>query len=246
MDICMDYPQGLIKLPIYDASALVKGQGLKWGVDASNTSTCALIDITDTAADIFAILQETPSSVVTNVGTPVVYQATVRLINNPSIIKAYYDLSTSTDLNVVTAAATGLTGLTCDDNLDGSWVYINSGTGAGQLRYIKAADTASFTVNTNFTTTPDATSDFILIRNVGIPTAGIAFNATFDKILSVLDETSSEKTFILKNFIQGPMGTKELDITLNPDLECDGLNGRSVRFFSLCILHDTALAATGV
>ena len=26
MDICMDYPDGLIKLPIYDASALVKGQ----------------------------------------------------------------------------------------------------------------------------------------------------------------------------------------------------------------------------
>ena len=40
----MDYPEGLMKLPIYDTSALVKGQGLIWGAEASATGNKALID----------------------------------------------------------------------------------------------------------------------------------------------------------------------------------------------------------
>lgn len=247
MDICMDFPEGVMKLPIYDASALVRGQGLKWGAEASATGNKALIDIGDTAADIFAILQETPTSVVTNVQTPVVYQAAVRLVGNPTLYKIYTDMTTSTDLDVASSTSTILTVAACDDNLDGSWIYINSGTGAGQLRYIKAADTTTLTVNTAFTVTPDSTSDFILIRFAGLQaaSAGLKMNSTFDKILSTLDEDATASIYAIKNFVQGPMGTKELDITANPDLETDGLNTRGVRFYSICVITD-GIYATGI
>lgn len=247
MDICMDYPEGLMKLPIYDASALVKGQGLKWGATADNTGNKALVDVDAEADDIFAILQETPASVVTNYQTPVIYQATVRILGNPSLLKAYYDLTTSTDLDVASSTSTVVTVSAVDDNMDGSWIYINSGTGAGQLRYIKAADTTTMTVNTAFTTTPDSTSDYILIRPVGLQaaSAGVQLNATFDKILAADNESATSSILVLKNFVQGPMGIKELDITANSDLECDGLNSRGVRFFSICMITD-GIYATGV
>ena len=115
------------------------------------------------------------------------------------------------------------------------------------MRYVKAADATTMTVNTAFTTTPDATSDFVLIRFVGLQaaSAGLKLNSDFDKILSTLDEDATSSIYAIKNFVQGPMGTKELDITANPDLECDGLNGRGVRFFSLCVITD-GIYATGI
>ena len=51
---------------------------------------------------------------------------------------------------------------------------------------------------------------------------------------------------VLKNFIAGPMGKLELDITKNPTLECDDLNTRGIRFFSHVIFADTAVHAQGL
>jgi len=246
MNVCRDYQEGLIKLPIYDASSLTKGQGLKWGVDASSTSTCAMIDVADTAADIFAILNETPSTTTTNIQTPTIYQAQCLLVDNPKIWKVYYDLAAANDLDVSSSTSSIVTHATSDDNLDGSWIYINSGTGAGQLRYVKGANTTTKTVNTSFTTTPDSTSDFILIRNVGRPTDGVALDSTFVMIASVLNEASSTNAIVLKNFVQGPMGTIELDPTKNSNAETDGLNNRGVRFFTHIIWADTAVHAQGL
>jgi len=242
------YQEGLIKLPIYDASLITKGQGLKWGADASSTGTyTALVDVADTAADIFAVAAEGLTTLVaTHLGTPLLYQAQVQLVNNLPIWKIYYDLAAGTDLDVASSTSTVITTAACDDNLDGSWVYMNSGTGAGQLRYVKAADATDLTANTAFTTTPDATTDFIIIRPQGIPEGGVALNSTFDQILPVLDETTSQKMVILKNFIEGPTGTWELDITANSHLEMDGLNSRGVRFYSHVVFIDTLSAATGL
>jgi len=242
------YQEGLIKLPIYDASLITKGQGLKWGADASSTgSYTALVDVADTAADIFAVAAEgLTSNVATNLGTPVLYQAQVQMVDNMKIWKIYYDLTASTDLDVSSSTSTVLTTATTDDNLDGAWMYMNSGTGAGQLRYIKAADTTTKTANTAFTTTPDSTTDFALIRPQGLPEGGVALNSTFDQILSVLNESNSQKILVLKNFIEGPTGTEELDITANSHLEMDGLNSRGVRFYSHVVFIDTLAAATGL
>lgn len=244
----MDYQDGIIKLPIYDASLITKGQGLIWGQDASGTgSYSALVDCADTAADIFAVAAEGLTALVaSHLGTPLLYQCRAQLTDNRPIFKIYYDMTASTDLDVSSSTSTVVTTATTDDNLDGSWIYVNSGTGAGQLRYVKAADTTTKTVNTAFTTTPDSTSDIIIIRPQGLPEGGVALNSTFDQILSVLNETTSQKILVLKNFIEGPTGVQELNITDNPGLEMDGLDARGVRFYSHVIFVDTLAAATGL
>ena len=244
----MDYQEGNIELPIYDDTVITVGQGLKWGAEGNaQGSYAALVDVADTAADIFAIAQEGRTALIaTNLGTPLLYQAKVQMVDNPKVWKVYYDMAVGNDLDVSSSTSTVITTATCDDKLDGSWIYINSGTGVGQLRYVKAADTSSFTVNTAFTTTPDSTSDFILIRPQGLPEGGVALDSTFSKIKSVLDETTSQKILVLKNFVEGPTGVQVLDITANSHLEMDGLNGRGVRFFSHIIFIDTLSAATGL
>ena len=250
MQLAMNLHEGRgWKLPVYDASLLTKGQGLIWGQDASSTASYnALVACANTTADIFGVLKTVPSAyITTNAQTPILNLAEVQLVKPYRIWKVYYDLTASTDLDVVSSTSTVLTAATADDNQEGGWLYITSGTGAGQLRYIKAANTtADFTVNTAFTVTPDATSDFILIRHQGIPDGGTHLNATFDMILSAL-QGAGQKMIILENHIQsGAVADQVLDITGNPGLEMDGLNGRSVRFFSYVIFIDTIDAATGM
>ena len=244
-----EYQDGLIKLPIYDDSAvLTNGQGLKWGGDGSSTgSYTALNDCASKAENIFAVAAEgRTTTLATNLGTPLLYQAIVQMVENRPIWKIYYDLTASTDLSVQSSTSTVITTAGHDDNLDGSWVYMNTGTGAGQLRYVKAADTTTLTVNTAFTTTPDSTTDFILIRPQGIPQDGTILNATFDQLLAVLLTATAQKTIILKNFVEGPNGVQELDITNNSGLEMDDLNSRGVRFYSHVIFFDTIFSATGL
>jgi len=245
MDICMDYQEGIMKLPVY--GTLYKGQALKWGTDAAAEANRALVTVDAQADDQFAICQEAVTSTM-NATTPTMTQATVRILNNPSLLKIYYDMSTSNDADVSSSTNTAVTVAAVDDYLEGSWIYINSGTGVGQLRYIKTCTTTVLTVNTAFTVTPDSTSDFILIRYPGLQASGtgLSLDTTYySMIATVLNETDTSLIIPLKNFVQGPMGIKELDITANPDLETDGLNGRGVRFFSICVNTD-GLYATGI
>lgn len=249
MIACRDYQEGQITLPIYSAAALYDGAGLYWGVDGSSTSTCAMIRVADTAADIFAVLLQdrTAAQCATNISTPIIYSAKCMLVDNPKIWKVYYDMSTSNDSDVSSCTSSIITVSACDDNLDGSWVYANSGTGVGQLRFIKGANITTLTCNTSLTTQLDSTTDIILIRNVGRPTAGMGLDTTqYSMFASVLDETSSTNAIVLKNFMQGPMGTIDLNVTDNSQCETDGLNSRGVRFFSHVIWADTAVHAQGI
>lgn len=250
----MQYQDGQIELPVYAASGseLTAGQGLKWGTMAGTYDSAnigAMISAGDDGgADIFAVLQDTVGTGLqaSNPQTPIIYRARVSLVDNPKIYKIYYDMSTATDLAVSSATSTIVTTATHDHDQEGGWLYVNAGTGAGQLRYIKAGDATHWTVNTAFTTTLDSTSTLILIRYPGFPVGGHTLNSTYDKLLPVLNATNTFEICVLKNFVEGATGPAELDITLNPHLEQDGLNSRGVRFYSLIMFMDSAYAATGL
>ncbi len=248
MQLAHEYTYGaLIDLPVYDTAAMTKGQGLIWGTDATATAArCALVDCAAVPIDVFAVLAEsvTLANAATNIGTPVIYRAKVQLVNMIPVWRIYWDLAAANDIDTTSSTSTVLTHAAGDDNLDGGWLYINSGTGAGQLRYIKAANTTTKTVNTAFTTTPDSTSDFVLIRNQGLPTGGQDLDSTFSSLKTAVSATG--QLMILKNFIEGPTGTKELNVTLNSDLEMDGLNSRGVRFFSHVIFMDTYFSVDSI
>ena len=243
MQLAYEYKYGaLVKLPIYDATSLTKGQTLIWGQEGSSTGTLnALVDSSAVPVDVFAVLAETPATTTTNYSTPIVYQAQVQLVNIVPVWKVYWDMAAANDIDTTSSTSTVLTHGAGDDNLDGSWIYINSGTGAGQLRFCKEASTTTKTVNTAFTTTPDSTSDFILIRNQGRPTAGQDLDSTFTKLSPAVSATG--QMLILKNFIQGPTGTEELDVTKH---ELDNLNARGVRFFSHVIFMDTYFSVDSI
>lgn len=246
MKLAHEYTHGaLIDMPVYDTGTLQKGQGLIWGQEGSATGTLnCLIDCAAVPIDVFAVCAEKLTTATTNYGTPTIYRAKVQLVNVVPVWKIYWDLAAANDIDTTSSTSTVLTHASGDDNLDGSWIYINSGTGAGQLRYCKEAAATTKTVNTAFTTTPDSTSDFVLIRNIGRPTAGQDLDSTFRYLKTAVSATG--QLLILKNFIEGPSGTKELDITLNSDLEMDGLNSRGVRFFSHVIFMDTYFSVDSI
>lgn len=249
MILASQYQDGLIKLPVYDASSLTKGTPLAWGADAgtyNGTVYNTLVAITGAdPADVFAVIAETPTTVTTtNRNTPVINQALCQIVENHKIFRVYYDMATGTDLDVTSSTSSIVTHGTSDQDGDGGWIYINSGTGAGQLRYIKTADATTKTVNTAFTTTPASDSDFVWIRCEGIHTGGHDLGATPNVLDSVL-LAGGRELLVLKNFVHGAAGPAELDITRNPHLECDGLNTRGVRFYSLVMFLDTTFSATG-
>lgn len=248
MKLAHEYKYGAqITLPIYDASSLTKGQALIWGQDASATgSYTALVDATAaTPVDIFAMLAEAPSTTTTNIGTPLIYSAKVQMVNVVPVWKAYWDETAANDIDVSSSTSTVVTHGSGDDNLDGSWIYMNSGTGAGQLRYCSAAAATTKTVNTAFTTTPDSTTDFLLIRNQGLPTGGVNLDSTLSLLSSAVSATG--QLLLLKNYVEGAsVGTKELNITTNSDLEADALNNRGVRFFSHIIFMDTFFSVDSI
>lgn len=243
MQLAHEYKYGAqFDMPIYDASSLVKGQSLIWGQEASSTGTLnALVDSSATPIDVFAVLCETPTTTTTNFQTPTIYTAKVQMVNILPVWKIFWS---TTGIAVVSSTSTVVTHGSGDDDLDGSWIYIVSGTGAGQLRYVKAAAATTKTVNTAFTITPDSTSTFLLIRGQGRPTGGQDLDGTFTQLASAVSATG--QLCIIKNWIIGPSGVEDLDITKNSHLEMDGLNSRGVRFFSHVCFMDTFFSVDSI
>ena len=250
MKRCMDYQEGLISLPIYAAaSALNDDQGLMWGLAAgtySATPMNALVTIADDGDNIFGVLTKAPTTHVTNPQTPISYQGKVALVSNAKIFRVYYDMAAANDASVDSYSSPTITVAACDDDLDGSWVYVNSGPGAGELRYIKTASNTTLTANTAFTSTLTAVSDIILIRYPGIPTGGHTLDSTFSMMKTVLNATNTTGIVVLKNFMEGAGGSWELDITKNSHCEMDGLSTRGVRFYSDIMFLDSAFGAAGI
>ena len=247
MQLAHEYKYGAqFDMPIQDGSSLItKGQSLIWGQDASSTGSLnALVDSNAVPVDVFAIAAEAATTTVTNFGTPLIKTIKVQMVNIVPVWKIYWDSAVGVDISVVSSTSTVLTHGSGDDHLDGCWIYINSGTGVGQLRYCKAAAATTKTVNTAFTTTPDSGSDFLLIRGQGVPTGGQDLNTTFNLLKSAVSATG--QLTILKNFIEGPTGTQELNITKNSHLEMDGLNSRGVRFFSHVVFMDTHFSVDSI
>ena len=243
MKLAHEYKYGaLVDLPIYDATSLARGQSLIWGQEGSSTGSLnALVDSAAVPIDIFGVLAETPTTTTTNYSTPIVHKALVQLATMMPVWRIYWDNDAANDIDVTSSTSTVLSHASGDDNLDGCWVYINSGTGAGQLRFVTAANATTKTVNTAFTTTPDSTSDFLLIRGQGLPTGGQDLDGTFSLLASAVSATG--QLLILKNWIQGPPGTQELDVTLH---ELDNLNARSTRFYSDVCFLDRAFSTQSI
>lgn len=248
MKLAHEYKYGAqIDMPVYDASDLDKGQIVIWGQDASGTGTYnCLVDGAAVPVDVFGVLSEDPPAQATNFQTPNIDLALTQLVNIVPVWKVYWDAAAANDISATGGTSTTITHAGGDDGLDGCWVYLNSGIGAGQLRYCKGAAAGSKTVNTAWSTTPTSDTDFLLIRGQGRATGGQDLDSTFTLLKSAVSATG--QLLILKNWVEGTPGTFELNVD-DPDipgLEVDGLNSRGVRFFSHIIFMDTFFSVDSI
>jgi len=226
--------------PVYDASTIIKGQGLTYG---ANTRGAVLIDCTAQAADFVGVSNELINASTTDLTTgTIVYAKTI--LNPDAIYLAECDPAVGSDVDVISGTTTAITLGTCDDDMDGSWIYVNSGTGVGQLGYIGAATTTVMTLDTTtaFGTAPDNTSDVLLIRRPWRAPAdgGRDLNATFDKLLSDEDETGA--IIVLENYIAAvtipfaPLRPRQHHALSN-------LNNRNAKFYSDIQFQDNVFMA---
>ena len=126
----------VMDLPVYDASTIIEGQGLTYG---ATTRGSVLIDCAATGADFFGVSMETVDASTTAITTGTLVFCKV-VVDPLALYRAEMSL-TDADIDVVSSTSTATTIGTTDDDHDGGWLYINSGTGQGQIAFIGAATT---------------------------------------------------------------------------------------------------------
>lgn len=154
-------------LPVYGAGADIAADSfLKRGATpATNNGMLITHNGSGAAVDLVGILECLHDySVVGDTlidGTGFVTQP-VELIDAPPIITIEFDLS-STITCTEAVSTTTMTVTSLEDNIDGAFIYVVSGTGAGQSNYLTASAAGSATLKAAFGTSLDTTSKFIKI-----------------------------------------------------------------------------------
>lgn len=172
-------------LPVYGTAADIPADSfLKRGATPA-TNNGMLIPHTGTGAavDLVGILEVLHDfSVVAETlidGTAFVTQP-VELLDIPPIITVEFDLTAANAIACTEAVnSTTMTVTSLEDNIDGAFIYVVSGTGAGQTNYLTASAAGSATLKAAFGTSLDTTSKFIKIlprfhKLLGLNTSGAA------------------------------------------------------------------------
>lgn len=214
--------------PLDDSGEVIKGEPLTHG--ATTAGAHLITASVSSAANIVGVCHETITPTSTDLATGTINFAKV-IINPDSIWLAQWDDDESADIDVVSSTDTATTTGSNDDDLEGSWIYINSGTGVGQLAFIGEATTTVMTLDTTtaWTTTPDSASDCLIIRKPWLHAGGVDLSAGGDELDSAL--TATAEILILENYIGS---TKRAFAPLRPRQHhmLEGLNNDNVKFFS--------------
>ena len=153
------------------------------------------------------------------------------------IVAAEYD-QTSTVTMSASVTSTTATHASLEDDIDGGWIYIVSGTGIGQLMYIKTSAAATATYKSASTVTGAENDTFIKILPAFHPL--LAVNTAADKLASQA-AAGGLLWVILKNQyrLQGEEGWIDLDPTVHHNLLGGGLNSLGIKFQALLAPRDT-------
>lgn len=220
-------------------SDIPAGALLKPGVTAGTNFGSLIVSTANSTAsvDAIGILRElhdfSVSGDTTNAGTSYVTHP-VQLIVPGRVVRAYYS---STVLVACTQAVTTttLTLTSLEDDIDGSFLYVQSGTGAGQTNYLTAAAAGSCTLKAAFATSLDTTSNLIkILRRFH---QKIALNAD-GTMLGSYDAVGVHNAVVIDSFIERNGDLISLDPTKHAALT--GLNSlRSIRFAADIMFRDT-------
>lgn len=177
MQIINSLKSRMIRLPVYGAGADIYPGTLMMPGVTGETDLGVLIGCTAASnADAIGVLQELHDYSVN--GDALVagsacwfapfgkaaneYPAKeVELLDGHTLVRVDYDLTS--DMAIGTVAGAVITVASIEDGIDTGFLYINDGTGVGQLEFIASDDGTLLTVATAFATTPVA-ADSTLVK----------------------------------------------------------------------------------
>lgn len=146
------------------------GAAVMPGVTAT-ANTTSLIVADTAAADVFGVIREAHTTGATTDHDPeagtvfAASQCEVEPFYSGCEVAVQLINDASNDVAVASATSTVITITSLEDDIDGAWVYVRGGTGEGQLGYIVASASGSFTLkNETGLTTLDSTSLVLILR----------------------------------------------------------------------------------
>lgn len=217
------------------AAAIADGALLMPGVTA-DTDLGVLIPATSAAADAIGTL--TGPILATDTNTLVAGTAwlvkPVSPIAPVAVVRVDYDLTDTAA--VASNSGTTLTITSLEDNIDTSWAYATSGTGAGELSYLASSASGSATQKTAMGWSSDTT--VIKILRLFHPLAKL--NSTSDKIGT--DAAAGSWTIVvLQNYISNIARVSEvLDPTKHDNLDGLSASGMGTRFYADVAVRNSA------
>ena len=216
MKVIRSIPSRLRRFPIDGGgSDIQEGAVVMLGATAAtNQGTLILADAT--AADAVGLLAKlhdfsAVGDAAPDVGTSWPLQEVIPFLPGCEVA-AEYDQDTV--LSVASATSTVITITSLADDMDGSWIYVVSGTGLGQLVFCTAGGSGTLTAKAAMTTTLDNTSKVIVISPQFYALHTPSSDRT--KLISVLDPASATMAWVgLRNEYRaaGEEGWIELDPT---------------------------------
>ncbi len=253
MTIIRIKPSALRQFPVTGAGAnILEGAVLMPGVSAG-TNLGALIPAATTCAKAVGILAEphnitsgSPLNADADPAAGTVYGPSSS--NNGSLHPIYMfepgaevagemDQSSSGYLSVASATATTILVTSIEQDLDGSWGYVVSGTGVGQVFYVVTSIDGTLTIKSALTTQLDSTSKIILMRRRTYNLIDISSDAT--KIKSNADDGAWPVEIIRNEFkYAGAEGWIDLDPTAHHNFQ---LKTRIANFRQIFVPKDTFL-----
>lgn len=224
------------KYPVFgNASNINVGAAVMRGATPGTNQPFAIL-ATGALADVIGVIEVTHTSASaaddSNVGGTL-YTTRSMVINPFAVFRIEYDLTDT--MAVASTSGTTVTITSIEDNIDGGYVYAVSGTGAGRLAFITAADGS--TVTTKETTGWDSTTT--LIKILPLWHQLVKLNSTADKIGTDAAAGSGLVT-VLGSYIESDsIPHQPLDPTKHSGLT--GLNSLNVKFSADIIFRNHAL-----
>lgn len=209
------------------AAAIREGAALMAGVTAE-TDLGVLIPLTGAGADAIGVLNQPIAATDANTlvdGTVWLTRPVTPLV--PMLgLEVDYDLSDTAA--VASNSGTTLTITSLEDNIDTSWIYATTGTGAGELSYLATSASGSAVQKTAMGWSSDTT----VIKILRLFHQLAKINSTADKIGT--DAAAGSWTIlILQNWISNnQFGAVPLDPTKHDNLSGLSATGLGTRFYA--------------
>lgn len=220
----------IIKVPFLATASQNQGAIVIAGATADTNLGLAIVGVTANT-DSIGTLRGKYTYSTTNTSNLVGTQwilVEVELLDQINLVEVEYDQTDT--MAVASTSTTTVTVTSLEDNIDESWLYAVSGTGAGKLAFVTASASGSCTTKT--ATGWDSTT--VLIKILRFAHTLVKINAAADKI-GTDAAAGSWKVFVLENWVDSPTtGKVQLDPTKH-----DNLTLTNPRFYSKLAVRNT-------